>query len=166
MKKAALLAAAAVLSIALLNSAPPVSALSPVPEVTRESYAEEVEPICRRNVEANARILKGVRGQVSRGELKQAAARFARAADALRLAVGQLQAVPRPPADQETLSTWFGYLREEAKLLDLTSRKLRKGDRKGALQMSSRLIRTANKANREVIEFPFRYCRSSPSQFL
>jgi hypothetical protein len=69
-------------------------------EVTRDSYKEAVEPICKANTEANERILKGARGKVKHGKLKQAAGQFFRAATALRGTVKELGAVPQPPADE------------------------------------------------------------------
>lgn len=133
---------------------------------TRDEYAGQVEPICKRNSEANEKILKGVRAQVTHGQLKQAGARFAKASSALRGTVTQLRAVTEPPEDRKTLGTWFSYLSEEAKLLGETGTKLRHGDKRGALRLSSSLVKTANQANATVLEFPFHYCRSSPSKFV
>lgn len=158
------LAAAMAAALALVLMVPAAAIAGEEP--TREEYAAEVEPICKRDTEANEKILKGVRAQVTHGKLKQAAARFAKASSALRGAVRELRAVTRPTEDRATLGNWLGYLGEEAKLLGETGTKLRHGDKRGALVLSSALVKTANKANAEVLEFPFHYCRSSPSKFV
>lgn len=164
MKLFASAAAAASILVLVLPAAQVVATTGEEP--TRAEYAAEVEPICKRNTEANEKILKGVRAQVTHGQLKQAGARFVKASSALRGTVRQLRAVVQPPEDRETLGNWFGYLGEEAKLLGETGTKLRHGDKRGALRLSSSLIKVANKANAEVLDFPFRYCRSSPSKFV
>lgn len=162
MKLLALLTAA----LALVFIVPVTGAAADGEEPTREEYAAEVEPICKRNTEANDKILKGVRAQVTQGQLKQAGARFGKASAALKGAITQLRAVAQPQEDRKTLSTWFGYLGDEAKLLGETGTKLRHGDKRGALRLSSSLVKVANQANAEVLEFPFHYCRSSPSKFV
>ena len=97
-------------------------------EVTRESYKEAVEPICKSNTEANERILKGVRGKVKAGKLKQPA-RSSRASTALNKTHGELQAVPQPPADQAKLTKWLGYVKTEATCFRRRRRSSRPGTR-------------------------------------
>jgi len=134
-------------------------------EVTRESYKEAVEPICKANTQANERILKGVRGKVKAGKLKAAAGQFSRAATALRKTHGELKAVPQPTADQTKLAKWLKYVEEEAGLFQKTAKKLNAGDKNGALGMVIKLERNANLANNQVLGFEFRYCRFEPSKF-
>jgi hypothetical protein len=134
-------------------------------EQTREGYVAQVEPICKANFEASSKILKGVRGEIREGKLKPAAAKFSKAAAALRKTLRQLRAVPQPPADAARLGRWLDLLDEEAELLGTTATKLRKGDKFGAEKMAVRLTHTANRANNEVLEFEFHYCATSPSQF-
>ncbi len=134
-------------------------------EVTRESYKEAVEPICKANTEANERILKGVRGKVKAGKLKAAGSQFARASTALKKTKGELEAVPQPPADQAKLTKWLGYVGTEATLFQKTATKLKAGDKNGAQAMVIRLTRNANQANSQVLAFEFRYCRFEPSKF-
>ena len=151
------IAAVAVLSTTALAAVDPAQ--------TRESYVDQVEPICKTNTEANSKILKGVRAKVRDGKLKAAAAQFAKAATALRQALTQLRAVPQPPADAPRLGRWLKLISEEVDLLQTTSTKLRKGDKVGAQKMAVRLNATANKANLEVVPFEFRYCAANPSKF-
>ncbi|MBK5220026.1 MAG: hypothetical protein JJE35_09620 [Thermoleophilia bacterium] len=132
---------------------------------TREEYKAMVEPICKANTKANERILGGVRKQVKEGKLKAAGAQFAKAATALKKARRELLAVPQPSADKTRLDNWFGYVKTEAELFDQTARKLKQEDKPGANQMLSKLIRTANRANIEVLPFEFTYCRLEPSRF-
>jgi len=135
------------------------------PAQTRETYAAQADPICKVNTEANERILKGVRAKVRNDQLKPAAEQFSKASTALRKTLGQLRAVPQPPADAARLGRWLKLISEEADLLQTTSTKLRKGDKFGAQKMAVRLTQTANRANSEVLGFEFRYCNASPSKF-
>jgi hypothetical protein len=134
-------------------------------EVTPQSYKEAVEPICKSNTEANERILKGVRGKVKAGKLKAAGTQFARAAAALKKTHGELEAVPRPPADEAKLTKWLGYVATEATLFQKTATKLKAGDKNRAQAMVIRLTHNANRANNQVLSFEFRYCRFEPSKF-
>jgi hypothetical protein len=135
-------------------------------EQTRETYAAQVEPICKANTEANEQILKGVRGEVSSGKLKPAANQVSKAAKALRKALDELRAVPRPSADKARLSKWLGYIENEVKLFERTAKKLRAGDKVGAARMSAYLLRESNRANAQVLGFDFHYCHAEPSKFL
>jgi sugar diacid utilization regulator len=134
-------------------------------EVTRESYKEAVEPICKTNTQANERILKGVRGKVRAGKLKAAASQFAKASRALKQAIKQLKAVPQPTADEARLAKWLKAVEEEATLFQRTADKLNAGDENGAQAMVIRLTHNANKANNQVLPFEFKYCRFEPSKF-
>ena len=134
-------------------------------EVTRESYREAVEPICKANTEANERILKGVRKEVKQGKLKPAAGRFEKTAKALRGTIVELKAVPQPPADRARLSKWLRLVTTEASYLDKVARQLRAGDKVGAQETVIRLTHNANQANNQVLAFEFKYCRFEPSKF-
>lgn len=134
-------------------------------EVTRESYKEAVEPICKTNVEANERILKNVRANVKAGKLTLAASQFTKAADALKKAIPKLKAVPQPTADQAKLAKWLKYIGEEEGFFRQIAKKLKAGDKNGATQMQIRLSHTANQANNQVLAFEFKYCKVEPSKF-
>jgi hypothetical protein len=134
-------------------------------EPTRESYREAVEPICRANTRANKRILAGVKGEVRAGKLKPAAARFAKAAKALKKSVGELRAVPPPPADRSRLSRWLGEVATEASLFEAIAADLRKGQKAQAERIVTKLSTDANQANNMVLAFEFEYCRLEPSRF-
>jgi hypothetical protein len=134
-------------------------------EVTRASYREAVEPICRENTQANERILHGVRAMVRHDKLGAASHRFLRAARALRGTLGQLRPVPRPPADRARLSRWLGFVSTEAELLAKTGHYLAAGKRGAAEGMVVRLEGTARRANNVVFAFEFKYCRFEPSRF-
>ena len=134
-------------------------------EVTRESYKEAVEPICKTNVQANERILKNVRANVKAGKLKLAATQFTKAAEALHKAIPKLKAVPQPPADQANLAKWLKYIQEEEGFFTKIAKKLKAGDKNGATAMQIRLSHTANQANNQVLAFEFKYCRVEPSKF-
>src|ERR1043166_7109340 len=81
------LIALSIAAVAVLST----TALAAVdPGQSRESYVDQVEPICKTNTEANSKILKGVRAKVRDGKLKAAAAQFAKAAGGLRETLTQL----------------------------------------------------------------------------
>jgi hypothetical protein len=134
-------------------------------EVTPASYTAAVEPICRSDTKANERILAGVRKEVQKGQLKPAAAKFTNASTALKKALRELEAVPRPSADEARLARWFGYVRTEAELFASAGKKLKAGDKPAAEHIVSKLTQNANKANLQVLPFDFRYCRLEPARF-
>jgi hypothetical protein len=134
-------------------------------EVTRTSYREAAEPICQANTVANERILAGVRTMVKQGRLAPAAARFARAAAALRATVGELGALPTPPADAARLRRWLGDVGVEAGLFSRIGTLLRAGKKAPAEHLVAKLNTNAGKANNVVIPFEFHYCRLEPARF-
>jgi hypothetical protein len=134
-------------------------------EATRASYREAAEPICKANTKANERILAGVRGEVRRDELVPAARRFRRAAKALAGTLPELEAVPRPAADDARLSRWFSFIATEVTLFERTAGYLAAGKKTAAQGMVVRLEGTGKRANIVVIPFEFHYCRFEPSRF-
>jgi hypothetical protein len=134
-------------------------------ETTRADYIAQAEPICQQNTDANRHILKGVRKRAKRGELGKAARQFSRAAGAFAATVANLEALPRPSADAETLANWFGYLELERGYLYRISTALRREQRGRAAGLAVRLQRTANLANDTVVGFGFRECLIDPSNF-
>ncbi len=153
--------AAVLVSAAVLAS----SAIAAESEVTRTSYSEAAEPICKLDTQANERILAGVKAEVRAGRLGPPAAKFARAAKALHKALGQLEALPRPPADQARLARWFQTVGTEAGYFEAVSRKLAAGQKAEAERYVNKLTTTASKANDQVLPFEFTYCRLEPSRF-
>ncbi|HTT94661.1 MAG TPA: hypothetical protein VMF55_08305 [Solirubrobacterales bacterium] len=134
-------------------------------EVTRDEYREQLEPICKANTQANERIFAGARAEVRQGKLKKPAAAFAKASRALKSALGEIEAVPRPVADEARLTVWFGLVGKEAELFATAGKKLKVGDKVGAEHVVTKLTQNANKANVEVLPFGFRYCRLEPAKF-
>lgn len=134
-------------------------------EITRPSYREAVEPICKVNTKANERIFTGVKAQVKANKASAAAVQFSKAASALKQTLAQLEAVPQPSADETRLAKWLGYVKSESQLFEATAAKLRAGNMYGAQAMVVRLTHTANLANNEAVAFEFEYCRLEPSRF-
>jgi hypothetical protein len=156
---------AALIAASLVAAAIAFSALASAAEVTRDSYREAAEPICKTDTQANERILAGVKGEVRGGKLKPAAAQFTKAARALESAVAELRAVPPPPADAARLQKWLGKVSVEASLFERVAAKLAVGDKAGAQKLVVKLSTQANAANNVVIPFQFQYCRLDPSRF-
>jgi hypothetical protein len=155
----------AALSAAVLTLSMLASPLAMAAEVTRQSYKEAVEPICKSNTEANERILKGVRQKVKAGKLKAAGLQFEKAGKALHRAIVQLKAVPQPTADEAKLAKWLKYVGEEEKLFLKGAKQLKEGNKTGAQATVIRLNHNANQANNQVLAFEFKYCRFEPSKF-
>jgi hypothetical protein len=132
----------------------------------RDDYVAAVEPICKANTEANTRILKGVKGQVQKGDLVPAGRRFIRAAGALGKAVTQIGAVPRPPEDAAKLTKWIGYLKSEKGYLQQIGQALKAGNKFKAQKLAVKLNRNNNQANNTVISFGFNECRIDSSRFI
>jgi hypothetical protein len=141
------------------------ASLAAAEEVTRDSYREAVEPICKQNAEANMRIFKGVRTMVRKQQFKTAAARFDKAAKALKQTVAQLRQVPPPPVDEARLKKWLDDVSIEVSLFEQTAAKLRAGNARAAIRLVSRLTHQANVSNSVVIPFEFHYCKLDPSRF-
>lgn len=150
---------------AAIVAAASLAAAAGAEEVTRESYREGVEPICKANTKANERILAGVRGEVKEGELGAAAKKFHRAGAALHKSLGELKAVPQPATDSSRLSRWFGLIGTEVRLFEKTAKYLAAGNKTAALGMVLRLQSTARRANNVVVPFEFHYCRLEPGRF-
>jgi hypothetical protein len=128
-------------------------------EVSREEYKEAAEPICKASAKANEQILAGVRTEVKKGQLKTAAAKFAKASQEQARTLKELEALPRPSADEARLTKWFSYLKIEAELFATAGRKLKAGDKTGAQRVFTKLSVNINKANNQVLPFSFNYCR-------
>jgi hypothetical protein len=152
---------AAALAMALVVAAPLASAA----ELTRDEYVAKVEPICKTNTTANARIFKGAKNEVKNGELAQAATRFERAVTAFEKTIKQIKAVPQPATDAAKLAKWIGYLETEKSYLAKIGQALAGGDKYKAQTLSVRLNRNSNLANNTVLSFGFNYCRIDPSRF-
>lgn len=151
----------AVLLVATVGVLPALAA-----EVTPDIYREEVEPICKRNTEANEEILKGVRANVREGRLKKAARQLFSAAKALKRTREQLLKVPKPTEDAARLTKWLKGVKVEVELLEATGRKLAKGEKTAAQKMVIRLDSNAKQTNNLVLDYEFRYCRFQPAKFL
>ncbi|MFL5898537.1 MAG: hypothetical protein ACJ76D_08765 [Solirubrobacterales bacterium] len=146
---------------ALLGTVPASAA-----EATPQTYKEQVEPICQRNTEANARILKGARSNVKAGKLKKASRQLLAAARALKQTRGQLIKVQQPAEDAARLARWLKGVKTEVEMLEATGSKLAKGEKNAAVKMVIRLESNANKTNNLVLDYQFRYCRFQPAKFL
>ena len=153
--------AAAAVAVLLVAAVP----LTGAAELSREEYVARVEPVCKTNVTANKRIFKGAKGQVKAGKLKQASNHFFRAATAFAKTIRQIEAVPRPTADEARLGKWLGYLRGEKNLIQKVGRALAADDKHKAESYSVDLNHNSNLANNTVLGFGFDYCRIDPSRF-
>jgi hypothetical protein len=140
-----------------------VSAAIAVADTTRDDYVATVEPICKKNSDANSRILNGVHKLVRQGKLKAAGAKFLKAATALTATQKQLAAVPQPAADAAKLTKWLGYIKAEASLLKKAGLALKAEKKSKASNYIVTLDHDTNLANTTVALFHFHYCIGKPS---
>jgi hypothetical protein len=152
--------------LALLVAGLVAAPLALAEELTREQYVAKLEPICKRNADANSRILKGVKRQVQKGQLKPAGRRFVRASNALGRSVNQMAKVPRPAADAPRLGKWLGYLKRQRVFLLRIGKALKAGKRGLAQNLAVKLNKNNDNANDTVILFGFKQCRIESSRFL
>jgi hypothetical protein len=150
---------AAVLGLALL--AGPAAAEAP----TRDEYVGALEAVCRPDVEATQRAMKGARGDIKSSRLDAAAAKFARGAAIFGATVKEIEVAPRPAADAAKLSKWFGYLRTQEAYLKQITAQLRLGHAIKAQRLTARFIHNGNLANNTVLAFGFDYCAFRFSRF-
>lgn len=151
---------------AVVAAALAVVPLAAAAEISRDEYVARVEPVCKRNVEANSRIFKGAKKEVESGELRKGSRHFAKAATALRKTIAQLKRVPQPGADEMKLGKWIGYLETEADYFGRIGKALAAGKKSKAQNLSVRLNRNSNLANNTVISFDFDYCQIDSTRFV
>lgn len=152
------------LTFALLAGAP--AAVAVEGDQTREGYVAAVEPVCKKSSQTNARILKGVKGQVNAGKLVPAGKRFVRAAGVLGRTVSEISKVPRPSADAVKLKKWIGHLGEQRTYLQRIGQALKAKNRGKASQYAVKLNKSNRQANNTVISFGFKECRIESSRYL
>jgi len=131
-------------------------------EVTRAEYVMTADPICKRAVQANLGLFRGIKP----ARLKAIANRFLRAAKSFRKSVRELAAVPRPSADEPTLSRWLDALRTETDLLADLGSSLKAEEKARAQHYAKRLHKNANYADNLVLSFGFAYCTLDPGRFI
>lgn len=153
----------ALVAAALLASA--AMALTPAPEQTRESYTEQVEPICKKNTQTLESALKGVKAKIKKKKYKPAAAQFSKAANAFEKAIKDLRAVPQPSADTAKLGKWLKQLETGTKLLREMSKALKEGEKGKFSALSVRLTHNSNVANNYTLGFDFHSCRINSAKF-
>jgi hypothetical protein len=149
--------------VAALAVAVPAFGLAEPP--SEDEYVAAVEPICKRDREATEKILKGARDNINEGRLRLAGDQLIRASRSFAKTIGQLVGVPRPPAQEEKLQKWFGFLRIVKTRLAQTGKLYKEGRRLAATHETIRTERSGNAANNVSFSLGFRYCRMSRSRF-
>ncbi len=155
--------AAALLPLTVLLIAAPAPRAA---ELKRSEYVERVEPICKAETQAHGSVLQGVEAMVRHDELKRAAPRVLRAADALEAVTKRIAAVPRPPADAARITRWLAFAATGNELLRQLGAELGRGDRDQVQRLGNRILRETKRANATVVGFEFEYCRVSPARFV
>lgn len=149
-------------TIAAIFSLLPLPHQASASDLNRAEYVAAAEPICKRAVEANLGIFKGIRA----ANLKKAAKRFSRAAASFRKRLRELEAVPQPTADEPRLAKWLEALGVETELLADLGSSLKAEEKARAKHYAERLRQNANHANNLVLGFGFAYCTLDPGRFL
>lgn len=150
---------------AALLSALALSAVARAAAPDQAEYVSQLESICKPNVEATQRAVKGLRSNVQRERLAVAAGQLSRARRIFDRTVTAISAAPRPPADAAQLSKWFAYLRLQESYLQKAASALQ-AERVVSYQHNAvRFVHTGNLANDVVIAYGFNYCRFKFSRF-
>jgi len=134
-------------------------------ETTRPDYVTRLERICKPGSEATQRAVRGVRGDVQRERLREAAPKVDEAKRIFAHTVSAIGKVPRPSTDRTTLARWFRALRRETVALGRTASALRADDVARFQRAWANFIHEGNKANNVVVAFGFNYCDFKPSRF-
>lgn len=134
-------------------------------EPTRESYVAKVEAICKQNVRASQRILKGARARIKKRNLVPAGRQFVHVSIAMENAIKRIAAVPRPPADNTRLQKWIKFLGIVKTRLRRLGKALKAGERLKATHESINVERSSNATNNVGFAFEFHYCRLTRSRF-
>jgi hypothetical protein len=153
------------LCLAALALALPLAAAIAAEAPTRPEYVARLEQICKPRSDATQRAVRGFRADVRHERLALAAVKFSRAKRIFAATVRAISAVPRPPADRQTLARWFARLRSEILYLGRTAAALRASNVARFQRVSARFIREGNRANNVVVSFGFIYCSFKPSRF-
>jgi len=155
------LATAAAVVVALTMSAAALAAESP----TRDEYVSGLERICKPDVEATERAMKGVRDDIDAGRTSVAAGKFAKATRIFAGTNRAMAAAPRPVADEARLEKWFVYLGRQRDYLARITAQLRVGHTIKAQRLTARFIHNGNLANNVVLAFGFDHCTFRFSRF-
>lgn len=156
------------IALAAILALGPVS-MAGAEEPTRPQFVEQAEPICQANTEANKRILTNAQAKAksrNAAKMREAGGQFIHASAVFGKTVGELNAVPRPPADDTRLLRWFaqlGVVREKLRKLGAA---LQEGDEIKAAHEQIRVERASNAANNVGFVFGFHYCRLTKSRFI
>jgi hypothetical protein len=132
---------------------------------TRDEYVAQVDPICKKNTDANKRILDGAGDKVNAGKLAAAGRQFIAAAKAFGRSVTEITSVARPPEDNARLEKWFKFLKIIQEKLAKVGKALKEGNKVKATHEKIRAERASNAANNVSFVFGFKYCHLRASQF-
>ncbi len=135
-------------------------------ELTRDEYVTRVDPICKANAKANARILKGVKGQVQHGGLVPAGKRFIRASSVFGRTTAKIARIPQPGSDTAKLAKWIRYLKKEESFLRRIGQLLKSNKKNPAYKEAVRLKSNNNRANSAIVGYGFQHCSIDQSKFL
>lgn len=132
---------------------------------TRRDYVHTLEAICKPDALATQRVMKGARSDIQHERLKVAARKFGKGTSIFTGTVSKISEVPRPPADTERLSKWFGYLKQQERYLRKITAKLTADEAIAAQRLTARFIHNGNLANNVVLAFGFEYCSFKFSRY-
>ncbi len=85
---------------------------------------------------------------------------------ALKGALAELEAVPRPEADRQTLAKWLGQIKTEVGLFEAVAKKLKQGNKNAAEKMVIKLEHNVEGANDTVLGFEFHWCKANTAKFV
>ena len=128
-------------------------------EQTRETYKEQVEPVCKANREANERIMAGARQRVNKNLLKPAGRQFVRLSGAFGKLIRRLAPVPPPAGDERRIGRWIESMRLLKTRVRLVGKYFIAGEKIRANHESIFAERAGISANNTTVPLHFHYCR-------
>ncbi|HEV7615591.1 MAG TPA: hypothetical protein VGO36_05125 [Solirubrobacterales bacterium] len=132
---------------------------------TREEYVSQLEAICKPDVQATQKAMKGSRAAIQAERFDAAANKFSAAYTIFSGTVKNLLAVPQPEADAVKLEKWFGYLKAQEGYIKQIPVQLHADHPIPAQRLIARFIHNGNLANNTVLAFGFDYCSFKFSRF-
>jgi hypothetical protein len=130
---------------------------------TRDEYVARVDPICKHNTDVNRPLLKRAKKLGHAKKYGAAAHKVLRVAKNFSRSIKEIEAVPRPPADDARLNKWFGFLRIVKTNLNHVATALKQKNKIKAGHEEIKVERSSNAANNVSFVFGFKYCHLKSS---
>jgi hypothetical protein len=128
---------------------------------TRADYVNTIEPMCQAGTKAMQKAQSGSATDFKHGRHRRAGAKLIKSSSIMRRYLTEIAAVPRPPADAATLTTWFDRLNVFAGDIARIGRIIKTDHLAKLGNAQKRYARDGREANNIVAGFGFSACRTN-----